>query len=73
MPAQLGYMATDQYGEFFHIGKHPPRQWLLDHFGRKHSDKMYCDTKDGRTRHEGYIIAGHWLTIFRVCEWKEAS
>ena len=73
METTLGYMATDQYGETYHIGDNPPRQWLLDRLGRKHADKMYCDTKSGKTRHIGYVIACRWLTIYRVCCWKGAS
>ena len=73
METTLGYMAQDQYGETYHIGANPPRQWLLNRFGRKHADKMYCDTKSGKARHIGYVIAGLWLTIYRVCSWKDAN
>ena len=69
---KIGYMAQDQYGNTYHIGNNPPRKWLLNHFGRYHADKMYCDAKSGKTRHAGYIIAGHWLDVYAVCEWKEA-
>jgi len=68
----IGFMATDQYGQTYHIGNNPPRQWLLNYFGRKHADKMYRDTKAGKVRHVGYIIAGLWLDVYRVCLWKEA-
>ena len=68
------YMAIDQYGETYHIGyAKSPRQWLLTHFNRQSAQKMYVDTKSGKTRHDGYIIAGHWLTIYRVENWKQAS
>jgi len=66
----LGYMARDQYGQTYHIGDNPPRKWLLNHFGRKHADKMYTDGKGSEVKHIGYIIATHWLTVYRVCEWK---
>jgi len=69
---QLGYIAIDQYGQVYQIGDNPPRKWLLNHLGKTHADKMYCDTTSGKTRHKGYIIAGLWLDIFRVCSWKIA-
>lgn len=57
------YMAMDQYGNTYHdIGPHP-RQWLLDHFCRQRAQKMY---RDPNARHVGWIIAGHWLEVFRV-------
>jgi len=68
----LGLMVRDrQTGETFHIGNNPPRKWLLRHFCRQHATKIYRYTKDGRRRHIGYIIAGRWLDVFRVCSWKE--
>lgn len=59
-------MAIDQYGQTYHIGDNPPRKWLLDYLGRKSCSKMYCDKKDGRTMHVGYVIAGLWLTLYTV-------
>jgi hypothetical protein len=68
---QLGFMARNQYGETIHFpNEQHPRKALLQHFGRKHADKMYVNTKDGKEQHVGYIIAGNWLTIFRVFSWK---
>lgn len=70
---QIGFMAIDQYGNIYHIGDNPPRKWLLSHLGRSHADKMYRDTKSGKTRHVGYIIAGLWLEVFAVHTWKQAA
>ena len=67
----MGYIAVDQYNQIYHIGNHPPRKWLLNYFGRQHAKKMYCDAKNGKVRHTGYVIAGYWLSIYRVCTWKE--
>jgi len=64
-------MARDQYGQTYHIGKNPPRKWLLDYFGRQHCEKVYRDREDGGVQHVGYVIAGHWLSIYRVYPWKE--
>ena len=69
----LGYMARDQWGDYYHIGDNPPRKWLLEHFDRQHCGKMYTDSlKTGKARHIGYIIAGRWLEVYRVCQWKES-
>ena len=65
-----GYMAIDQYEQTYHIGRNPPRKFLLELSGRQHARKMYVDTKGSRTRHVGYVIAEHWLFIYRVFRWK---
>ena len=67
-----GYMAVDQYGQTYHGLEHP-RKDLLERLGRRHADKIYCDTTSGKTRHVGYIIAGLWLEVFAVSTWKEAQ
>lgn len=59
------YMAKDQYGVCYHNIIHP-RKELLEYFGRKHADKMYVDGKDGKRYHVGYVIAEHWLRLFKV-------
>jgi len=69
---KLGYIAIDQYGQTYQIGDNPPRKWLLDHLGRKHTEKIYQDTTSGKIRHTGYVIAGLWLSVFTVGTWKEA-
>jgi hypothetical protein len=67
--ALLGYMGIDQYGNHFKIDKYP-RKELLDTLGRKHADNMYVDLKDGGCRHDGYIIADHWISVYQVHTWK---
>jgi len=71
MDKVIGYMAIDQYGQTYHIGNNPPRKWLLDCFDRQHVEKMYVDTEQGSVRHVGYVIAGLWLRVYRVCLWHE--
>lgn len=66
---QLGFMGIDQYGQHYKINKHP-RKELLEQLGRQHASKMYVDTVSGKVRHAGYIIAGLWIDIYRVCEWR---
>jgi hypothetical protein len=56
------FMAHDGYGNHYFIKKHP-RKELCEQLGRQHVDKIYEDRHDG-TYHIGYIIAGHWLTVF---------
>ena len=69
---QLGFLGVDQYGHKYHIQKNP-RKELLEQLGRSHAEKMYCDTTNGKTRHKGYVIAGLWIDVYRVCAWKEAD
>ena len=59
------YMAIDQYGNTYHGLKHP-RKDLLEKLCMRHADKMYVDKLDGSSKHIGYIIAGHWLTVYKV-------
>lgn len=65
---QQQFMAIDQFGDTFHGLSHP-RKDLLERLDRKHADKMYT----GKGIHIGYIIAGHWLKIYRVNQWKDPS
>jgi len=69
---KLGYIGIDQFGETYNIKKHP-RKELLEQLYRQHTSKMYVDKKDGSTRHVGYIIAGHWITVYEVHEWQKAA
>ena len=60
------HMAVDQYGNTYHgLGPHP-RKALLERFSRKRADIMYVDNKKTGTRQCGWIIAGHWLTVYVV-------
>ena len=59
------YIAIAQYGQTYHIKKHP-RNTLLNLFGRKHASKMYRDKKDGTAQHVGYVIAGFWLSVYKL-------
>ncbi len=60
------YMAIDQYGHTEHdLGPHP-RKALLERYGRKRAERQYIDTKGGQTYHTGWIVAGHWFTVYRV-------
>jgi len=63
------FMAIDQYGQTFHGLKHP-RKDLMEQLGRKHGQKMYVDTKGGRSKYIGYIIATLWLTVYKVEPWE---
>jgi len=59
------YMAINQYGNTFH-GLKNPRKDLMEKIGVKHASKMYVDDLTGKTFHIGYIIGGHWLTVYEV-------
>jgi hypothetical protein len=41
---------------------------LLERLGRKHASKMYRDTqgKERKAYHIGYVIAGHWISLYEV-------
>jgi hypothetical protein len=58
------FMGIDQYGQTYHGLKHP-RKDLLDRLDRKHAEKMYV----GDGKHVGYVIAGLWISIFKVEPW----
>lgn len=67
------YMAIDQYGRTYHdLGRYP-RKALLAHFGVQHADKLYCDDRAGQAWHCGYVIAGHWLTLYAVTPFRKAA
>lgn len=57
------FMAIDQYGTTYHNLGPYPRKALLERFYRKSAHKMYIEP-DGA--HIGYVIAGHWLTLYEV-------
>ena len=68
----LGYLGIDQYGQHYHIKKHP-REELLDKLGRKHASKMCVDLEGGGYRQKGYVIGGLWidvLEVHNVSKWK---
>lgn len=62
----MKYLARDQYGNQWPLHTDYPRKELLEEFESKHAEKMYIDDKDGNTTHAGYIIAGHWLTVWKI-------
>jgi hypothetical protein len=59
------FIAIDQYGSTYKLDKFP-RKELMDQLGVQHANKMYVDTKDGRTKHVGYVISGLWLSVFKL-------
>jgi hypothetical protein len=64
----LGYLGLDQYGQAYHMtGAKFPRKWLLEHFGRASAAVMWQDFKSGGPPARcGWIVAGHWVRVFRV-------
>ena len=54
------YIAIDQHGQVFYNLRHP-RKDLMERLGCKHAAKMYV----GDGEHVGYVIAGHWLSVYR--------
>jgi hypothetical protein len=56
-------IAIDQYNNIVYVAKYP-RKELLEHHQKKHAEKIF-DSKNGVTKHIGYIIAGHWYIIYK--------
>jgi hypothetical protein len=71
---ELGYLAIDERtGQQLNLSSpNSPRKQLLEKLGASSASKIYCDTKDGKTRHTGYIVRGGWWRIYKVCEWNDA-
>ena len=61
----MRYMGIDQYGNHFHGLTHP-RKDLIDKLGGSSASKMYVDMKDGSTKHVGYVVNTHWVTLYEV-------
>jgi hypothetical protein len=68
MSKLLGYIGLDQYGNRYKMDCYP-RKELLAQLGSSHASKMFVDTKDGKSKHVGYIIGGHWISVYEVHEW----
>ena len=58
------YMGHDQYGNYYILNDHP-RKELMEQLGSSHVDKMYIQRGD-EIVHVGYVIAGHWVTVFGI-------
>lgn len=59
------YMGIDQYGNHYH-GMTYPRKELMEKLGCQHAQKMYQDTTNGKSFHTGYVIQGHWISLYEV-------
>ena len=67
----LTHMAIDQYGNTYHdLGKHP-RSELMARLDARKAKKMYLDKADGSPLHMGWVIRGHWCTVYRVLPYKD--
>jgi len=66
---KIGYLGLDQYGQKYVLKKHP-RKELLEQLGASNASKMYRDTKNGDSKHYGYVIQGLWIEILEVHSWK---
>jgi len=65
---KLGYIGICSDGTKIHIAKYP-RKELCEYFGVKHAEKMYVGDEKGL--HIGYVIAGRWITVYEIHEWKD--
>jgi len=62
------WLAIDQFGTIHWLRTHSPRRALLEKTGRARAEKMYRDGPDGKPRHTGYVIGGHWFSVFQCAE-----
>ena len=69
---RVGTCAIDQFGNTYHNREPHPRKALLERLGRSRATKMYVDMLAGETRHVGYVIAGHWLTLYNLSQWSSS-
>ena len=69
---QVGYLGHNETNGDKIILRDHPRKELMEYYGYKSASKMYCDTKDGKIKHIGYVIGPHWIKVYSVHEWKEA-
>lgn len=53
----------DQYGNRFFARTVKELRKQIGMGGSK-VEKMYVDRKDGSTIHTGYVIGGHWLSMY---------
>ena len=65
MNAKHYYMAIDQHGVTEHSLVHP-RKDLCERYGVKHADKMYFTQLNGMSIHIGYVVSGHWFTVYKI-------
>ena len=63
------YIGIDQYGDTY-PNLEFPRKSLLERLDRKSAFKIYIDDKDGNTKHVGYLVAGRWVTIYKITPWE---
>jgi len=62
---KYNFIGMDQYGSTYLIKKYP-RKELLERLDRKHANKMHIDSRDGTSRHIGYVIAELWIEVLRL-------
>lgn len=60
------YLAIDQYGHKLLLESKYPRKELLAYHNTSHADKVYVDTKEGTSRHIGYVVSGYWYTLYKL-------
>ena len=66
------YMAIDQHGATQH-GLEYPRRDLLRRHQRQHAERIYVDKPGGRSVCIGWIVAGHWYTVYKVAPMERAA
>jgi hypothetical protein len=68
----IGIMAIGNNGtRFNNLDIKHPRKDLLAKMGRARAQKIFIDTKDGKTYHSGYIVGGEWFQFYEVHPWRK--
>jgi hypothetical protein len=66
-------LAIDQYGQKYVLEGKAPRRELMELLGVRRAQRMFVDSKGGGAKHVGYVIGGHWFTLFNVSPWEQPA
>jgi hypothetical protein len=67
----MKFIAFDQWGNSYKLNTAHPRKELCELFGRQHVSKIYVDDNIIGSQHVGYIIAGHWLMVYKLSPFQQ--
>ena len=65
------FLAVDQYNQKHLLKTKCPRKELLEIFGARSAQKIFCDDKKGKSFHVGYCVKGLWITLYKVNEFRK--
>lgn len=65
------FLLCDQYGSQNLVRAVSVRKAIEKETGRKHLQRIYVDSNDGKVYHVGYIAAGRWFHAFKCEEFRK--